>query len=109
MGDGGKRIALACSIMLGLWAGAEGAAAQSFGYDQNVNYGHQVNQAAMTAVRSRFFGVENVDPFTGDVDPKKVIFSWTTNATLAVSIKGRIILLDTYINRVEVAPPSSQA
>ena len=34
----------------------------------------------------------------------RVIFSWVTNASLAVSIKGRIVLLDTYINRPELPP-----
>jgi hypothetical protein len=73
----------------------------------------QVNEAssasrtnvAQIAARKRFFGAENVDLSTGKVRADRVIFSWVTNATLAVSIEGRIILLDTYINRLEVAPP----
>jgi hypothetical protein len=60
--------------------------------------------AATIAARQKYFGPENVDPRRGDVRDDVVIFSWTTNATLAVSIKGRIILLDTYINRPELPP-----
>ncbi len=60
--------------------------------------------AATIAARQRFFGAENVDPRSGDVRRDRVIFSWATNASLAVSIKGRIVLLDTYINRPELPP-----
>jgi hypothetical protein len=65
--------------------------------------------AATIAARQRFFGAENVDPRRGDVRDDRVIFSWTTNASLAVSLKGRIILLDTYINRPELPPPAGAA
>lgn len=65
--------------------------------------------AATIAARSRFFGAENVDQRDGDVRRDRVIFSWTTNASLAVSLKGRIILLDTYINRPELPPPAGAA
>ncbi|GAC1341318.1 MAG: hypothetical protein NVSMB23_12650 [Myxococcales bacterium] len=51
-----------------------------------------------------FFGSENVNARTGAVDPENVIFSWLTNSTLAVSIKGRIVLLDTYVHRAERVP-----
>jgi hypothetical protein len=61
--------------------------------------------AATIAAREKFFGAENVDTGDGDVRNDRVIFSWATNASIAVSIKGRIVLLDTYINRLEVAPP----
>jgi hypothetical protein len=47
------------------------------------------------------FGAEHVDQWTGQVDRRKVIFSWLTNATLAVSMKGRVVLLDTYVHRAE--------
>ncbi len=64
--------------------------------------------SAEVAARQKFFGAENVDPRTGEVRRDKVIASWVTNATLAVSLEGRIVLLDTYINRLEVAPPAGQ-
>jgi hypothetical protein len=54
--------------------------------------------------RQLFFGSENVDPQTGDVDKDKVIFSWITNASYAVSLKGHVILLDTYVHRAETLP-----
>ena len=65
--------------------------------------------AATIAARQRFFGAENVDPGRGDVRRDRVIFSWATNASLAVSIKGRIVLLDTYINRPELPPAPGAA
>jgi hypothetical protein len=52
---------------------------------------------ATIAARQRFFGAENVDATDGQVNKDRVIFSWVTNASLAVSLKGRIVLLDTYI------------
>ncbi len=66
------------------------------------------NYQDMIAVRSRFFGAENVDQYTGAVRRDRVIVSWVTNASPAVSLEGRIVLLDTYINRLEVAPPAGQ-
>ena len=62
--------------------------------------------AETIAARARFFGEENVDLRNGDVRHDRVIFSWITNASLAVSISGRIVLLDTYINRPELPPAS---
>ena len=56
---------------------------------------------ALVAARQKFFGIENVDE-RGRVDKDKVIFSWATNTTYAVSVQGRIILLDSYINRPEL-------
>src|SRR5438132_121107 len=56
---------------------------------------------ALVAARQKFFGIENVDE-RGRVDKGKVIFSWATNTTYAVSVQGRIILLDSYINRPEL-------
>ena len=58
------------------------------------------------AARQRFFGAENVDPKNGKVRDDRVIFSWITNAGYAVSFRGRVVLLDTYINRFEVPPTS---
>jgi len=56
---------------------------------------------ALVQARQKFFGVENVDR-KGRVDRDKVIFSWGTNTTYVVSVKGRVILLDSYINRPEL-------
>jgi L-ascorbate metabolism protein UlaG (beta-lactamase superfamily) len=50
------------------------------------------------------FGAEHVDQRTGQVDQGKVIFSWLTKATLAASVKGHVILLDTFVHRPETVP-----
>jgi len=62
--------------------------------------------AAMIAARQHFFGTENVDAETGQVRRDRVIFSWITNAGYAASFRGRVVLLDSYINRFEVPPNS---
>src|SRR4051812_31005985 len=56
------------------------------------------------AARQKFFGIENVNAATGAVKSDKVIFSWATNTTYAVSILGRVVLLDSYVTRLEIAP-----
>ena len=58
----------------------------------------------LVRARSLVFGAENVDQRTGEVDRGKVIFSWLTNATLAASIKGHVVLLDTFVHRAETVP-----
>jgi hypothetical protein len=58
----------------------------------------------LVRARNLVFGAENVNQRTGEVEPGKVLFSWATNATLAVSIKGHIVLLDTYVHRAEAVP-----
>jgi hypothetical protein len=60
--------------------------------------------ADLVRARQLFFGIENVDATTGQVRNDKVIFSWITNASLAASVKGRVILMDTYVQRLEKAP-----
>ena len=70
--------------------------------------GQGVSQDTIAA-RERFFGAENVDAVSGQVRADRVIFSWVTNASLAVSIRGRIVLLDTYINRPELLPAGGAA
>src|SRR5215831_19729632 len=57
---------------------------------------------ATIAARQKIFGVENVDAGSGDVRKDKVILSWITNASFAASVKGRIVLLDTFVTRLEV-------
>jgi len=54
--------------------------------------------------RTLIFGVDNVDQKTGEVDSSKVIVTWITNASYAASVKGRIVLLDTYVDRAETVP-----
>jgi len=56
---------------------------------------------AMIAARQRIFGAENVDATTGAVKKDKVIYSWATNITYAVSFLGRVVLLDSYLHRAE--------
>ena len=79
-----------------LWSGMAGAQAQD------------ARNQALVAARSKFFGAENVNQATGAVRRDRVIVSWVTNASLAASIEGRVVLLDTYINRLEVPPPLGQ-
>src|SRR3954453_17559072 len=64
---------------------------------------------ALITARQKFFGIENVDANSGAVKKNQVLFSWVTNSTLAVSIQGRIVLLDTYIQRLELPPPPNVA
>jgi len=58
----------------------------------------------MVAARQKIFGTENVDPKTGRMPRDKVIFSWLSNSTFAASIQGRVVFLDTFVTRLEVAP-----
>jgi len=77
------------------------AAARDRDDDDRFDRGDRKADPALVAARQKFFGVENVDE-RGRVDRGKVIFSWATNTTYAVSVMGRIILLDSYINRPEL-------
>jgi hypothetical protein len=54
------------------------------------------------AARQRIFGVENVDPETGLLPRDRVVASWTSNASFALAVGGRVVLLDTFITRLEV-------
>jgi len=58
----------------------------------------------LVAARSKVFGPENVDQRSGQVSRDLVIFSWITNASFAASVKGRVVLLDTFVTRLEVMP-----
>ena len=58
----------------------------------------------MIAARQKIFGFENVDARTGEVDKDKVVVSWLGHITAAVSIRGRVIMMDTYVPRLEVEP-----
>ncbi len=63
---------------------------------------------AMVAARQKFFGAENVNSDTGEISRDKVIFSWITNASVAVSILGDVVFLDTYIHRLELPPAGAE-
>src|SRR5271169_665156 len=65
---------------------------------------HHHASPATIAARQKFFGAQNVDPRSGRVNPDTVIFSWITNASFAAAVKGHVVLLDTYVTRLEVTP-----
>lgn len=67
----------------------------------------QSDLQAMIAARSKIFGLEHVNPQTGELPADKVIFSWISNSTFAASVEGRVILLDTFITRLELSPGRS--
>ncbi len=56
------------------------------------------------AARQMVFGIEHVDADTGAMPGDKAIFSWLTNSTFATAIAGRVILLDSFVTRLEVQP-----
>ena len=66
--------------------------------------GHDRADPALVAARQKFFGRENVDAKTGAVSRDRVIVSWITNASFAASLRGRVVLLDTFVTRLEVTP-----
>jgi len=51
----------------------------------------------LVQARQHFFGSENVNAITGRVNPDKVILSWFGTSSLAASLRGRVVLLDTFI------------
>ncbi|MGI4800968.1 MAG: MBL fold metallo-hydrolase [Janthinobacterium lividum] len=91
-----QALMVASALAACLWSGVTGAQARGTEYQNTI------------AARSKFFGAENVDQRTGMVRRDRVIISWVTNASLAASIEGRVVLLDTYINRLEVPPAVGQ-
>lgn len=58
----------------------------------------------MIAARQKIFGTENVNDKTGKVREDRVVFSWLTNATFAAAMKGHVVLLDSFVTRLEVKP-----
>jgi hypothetical protein len=60
--------------------------------------------AALIAARQKIFGLENVNARNGAVREDRVVFSWLTNATFAAAVKGHVVLLDTFVTRLEVEP-----
>ncbi len=67
-------------------------------------HGRNPTDPAIIAARSKIFGAENVDQRNGQVDPSRVIFSWLTNASFAVAANGHVMLLDSYVTRLEIMP-----
>lgn len=59
---------------------------------------------ATIAARTHYFGYDNVDQNTGEVDKDKVIISWFGVASFAVAARGRVFLLDSYIYRLADVP-----
>src|SRR4051794_34727167 len=59
------------------------------------------------AARQHFFGAENVDPATGTVRSDRVILSWFGVSSLALAMKGHVVLLDAYINNANSSTPTS--
>jgi hypothetical protein len=57
----------------------------------------------VAAARKKFFGIENVDK-RGELPKDKVVFSWLGHMSGAVSLGGHVIMLDSYIARLEVTP-----
>lgn len=53
------------------------------------------------AARQRFFGLENVDASTGEVDSSKTILSWFGVTNFAMAIAGNVVLLDAWVPRGE--------
>jgi len=62
---------------------------------------HHPPDPAMIRARQKFFGLENVDE-RGNLDREKVFISWASNTTYVVSAAGRVLLMDSYINRPEL-------
>jgi L-ascorbate metabolism protein UlaG (beta-lactamase superfamily) len=65
---------------------------------------HRALDPESIAARQRFFGLDNVDPRTGDVRPDRVILSWTGVSSFVAAFRGHVVLLDAYIAREGGAP-----
>jgi hypothetical protein len=59
---------------------------------------------AMIAARQKIFGAEAVNEHNGRLLTDRVVFSWLTNATFAAAMKGHVVLLDSFITRLETTP-----
>ena len=55
--------------------------------------------AETIALRTRYFGAENVDPRTGAVRRDRVIMSWFGVTNFAMAIRGHVVLLDAWVPR----------
>ena len=63
-----------------------------------------VSLADMIKARIKVFGPANVDPGSGNVNRDRVVFSWLGHNAGAVAMRGRILMLESYIARLEVTP-----
>lgn len=61
-----------------------------------------VETSDMIAARQHVFGMENVDPVTGALPEDKVIASWLSASSFAVSVQGRLVMMDSFVTRLEV-------
>jgi hypothetical protein len=59
--------------------------------------------AATIEARERVFGAEHVAP-DGSLPRGKVVLSWFSVGSFAAAFDGRVVLLDTYIHKVESGP-----
>ena len=60
--------------------------------------------ADLIKARQKFFGRENVDVATGELSKEKVVLSWLSNSSFAISIAGHVLYFDTFATRLEVMP-----
>lgn len=61
-----------------------------------------VETSDMIAARQHVFGVEHVDPVTGAMPNDKVVFSWLSASSFAAAIQGHVVMMDTFLTRLEV-------
>ena len=92
-----KRISLVAAAV----AAAFSFTAYAHDRDDDDRDGWKPVKPEVVKARQKFFGVENVDS-RGRVKKDKVIFSWATNTTYVVSVKGRVMLLDSYLLHAEL-------
>jgi hypothetical protein len=92
-----KRKSLIAAAVLAAFA----ASAQAHDRDDDDRDGWKPADPKLVAARQKFFGIENVDS-RGRVKKDPVIFSWATNTTYVVSVKGRVMLLDSFLANAEL-------
>ena len=61
-----------------------------------------VETSDMIAARQHVFGAEHVDPATGALPSDKVIASWLSASSFAVSVQGRVVMMDSFLTRLEI-------
>jgi hypothetical protein len=88
-----KRTLVGAIIAIGVIVTSASVLAQNDRLDQD-----------MIHARIKVFGLENVDPGTGEIQKDKVVMSWLTHTTMAIAIQGRVVLTDTFIARLETTP-----
>jgi hypothetical protein len=101
-----RSLALALALAAGLaLVGLPGSPARADAGWQGDERGRDHHPSPITIqARQKYFGAENVDARDGRIRDDKVIFSWITNASVAVSVLGHLVFLDIYINRLELPP-----